>query len=138
MPHASVRYTLLNTGSYKGVADGGMVLEGDAMRQNVWTFPVGVALSKDFDTAGGWSVRPSLDLGVVAAAGDVKAKGDVSFAGVKGKAALETQVLDRVSFAGQAGVELGKDKLSFGLNYNVRAGERNTAHGVFGTFRYTF
>ena len=115
-----------------------MVLEGDAMRQNVWTFPVGVALSKDFDTAGGWSVRPSLDLGVVAAAGDVKAKGDVSFAGVKGKAALETQVLDRVSFAGQAGVELGKDKLSFGLNYNVRAGERNTAHGVFGTFRYTF
>ncbi len=138
VPHASVRYTLLNTGSYKGVADGGMVLEGDAMRQNVWTFPVGVALSKDFDTAGGWSVRPSLDLGVVAAAGDVKAKGDVSFAGVKGKAALETQVLDRVSFAGQAGVELGKDKLSFGLNYNVRAGERNTAHGVFGTFRYTF
>ena len=89
-------------------------------------------------TAGGWSGRSALELGVGGAAGGVKGKGDGGFAGVKGKAAVETQVLDRVSFAGQAGVELGKDKLSFGLNYNVRAGERNTAHGVFGTFRYTF
>lgn len=39
---------------------------------------------------------------------------------------------------GQAGLEFGNDQLSFGVNYQLQANEKSTAHGVFGTFRYEF
>ncbi len=137
VPHAGVRYTWLNTDSYD-VKSGGTMLNGDAIRQNIWTFPVGVAFSRDITTGGGWRVKPALDLAVIPAAGDVKARGDVRFTGVTGKAEMKTQVLDYVTYMGQVGLELGKDNISFGLDYKLQAGARTTAHGVFGMFRYEF
>lgn len=137
IPHVGVRYTSLNTYDYD-VKSGGTILEGDALHQNIWTFPVGVTFSKDIDTGNGWRFTPSLDLAVVPAAGDIKARGDVRFTGVDGTAEVETQTLDYVTYTGQAGLEFGNDTLSFGVNYNLQAGAHTTAHGVFGTFRYEF
>lgn len=135
--HVGVRYTSLNTYDYD-VKSGGTILEGDALHQNIWTFPVGVAFSKDIETGNGWRFTPSLDLAVIPAAGDIKARGDVRFTGVDRTAEVETQTLDYVTWMGQAGIEFGNDALSFGVNYNLQAGAHTTAHGVFGTFRYEF
>ncbi|WP_296304208.1 autotransporter domain-containing protein [uncultured Desulfovibrio sp.] len=137
IPHVGVRYTSLNTYDYD-VKSGGTILEGDALHQNIWTFPVGVAFSKDIETGNGWRFTPSLDLAVIPAAGDIKARGDVRFTGVDRTAEVETQTLDYITYMGQAGIEFGNDALSFGVNYNLQAGAHTTAHGVFGTFRYEF
>lgn len=137
IPHVGVRYTSLNTYDYD-VKSGGTVLEGDALHQNIWTFPVGVAFSKEIETGNGWHFKPSLDLAVIPAAGDIKARGDVRFTGVDRAAEVETQTLDYITYMGQAGLEFGNDSLSFGVNYNLQAGAHTTAHGVFGTFRYEF
>ena len=138
IPHAGVRYTRLNTNSYNVNSDAGTVLRGDSVKQDIVTVPVGVALAKILTLDGGWTVKPSLDLGVVAAGGDVKGEGTVRFTGVDGAATLETQVLDRVSGFGQIGVDFGKETLRVGLNYRLQAGAHTTAHGLFGTLRYEF
>ena len=136
-PHAGVRYMSLNTDEYD-VKSGGTVLKGDAINQNIWTFPVGVAFSKQIETGNGWHFKPSLDLAVIPAAGDIDARSDVRFTGTGTKAELDTQTMDYVSYMGQAGLEFGNETTSLGVNYNIQLGAKSTAHGVFGTFRYEF
>ena len=136
-PHVGVRYMSLNTDEYD-VKSGGTLLKGDAINQNIWTFPIGVAFSKQIETGNGWHFKPSLDLAVIPAAGDIDARSDVRFTGTGTKAELDTQTMDYVSYMGQAGLEFGNDTTSLGVNYNIQLGAKSTAHGVFGTFRYEF
>ena len=136
-PHAGVRYMSLNTDEYD-VKSGGTLLKGDAINQNIWTFPIGVAFSKQIETGNGWHFKPSLDLAVIPAAGDIDARSDVRFTGTGTKAELDTQTMDYVSYMGQAGLEFGNETTSLGVNYNIQLGAKSTAHGVFGTFRYEF
>ena len=137
IPHVGVRYMSLNTDEYD-VKSGGTLLKGDAINQNIWTFPIGVAFSKQIETGNGWHFKPSLDLAVIPAAGDIDARSDVRFTGTGTKAELDTQTMDYVSYMGQAGLEFGNDTTSMGVNYNIQLGAKSTAHGVFGTFRYEF
>ena len=137
IPHVGVRYMSLNTDEYD-VKSGGTVLKGDAINQSIWTFPIGVAFSKQIETGNGWHFKPSLDLAVIPAAGDIDARSDVRFTGTGTKAELDTQTMDYVSYMGQAGLEFGNDTTSLGVNYNIQLGAKSTAHGVFGTFRYEF
>ena len=136
-PHAGVRYMSLNTDEYD-VKSGGTLLKGDAINQSIWTFPVGVAFSKQIETGNGWHFKPSLDLAVIPAAGDIDARSDIRFTGTGTKAELDTQTMDYVSYMGQAGLEFGNETTSLGVNYNIQLGAKSTAHGVFGTFRYEF
>ena len=136
-PHVGVRYMSLNTDEYD-VKSGGTVLKGDAINQSIWTFPIGVAFSKQIETGNGWHFKPSLDLAVIPAAGDIDARSDVRFTGTGTKAELDTQTMDYVSYMGQAGLEFGNDTTTLGVNYNIQLGAKSTAHGVFGTFRYEF
>ncbi|MBQ3059888.1 MAG: autotransporter domain-containing protein [Desulfovibrio sp.] len=136
-PHVGVRYTYLTTDKYD-VESNGTVMEGDAIHQGIWTFPIGVAFSRDVQMENGWYVKPSLDVAVIPAAGDIKARGDVRFTGVPGSAEVSTQTMDYVSYMGQAGVEFGNDNVRLGVNYNLQMGAQSTAHGVFGTLRYEF
>ncbi len=136
-PHAGVRYLYLHTDGYD-VKSGGTVLEGDPMRQNIWTFPVGVSLSRDVELSGGWRCRPVLDLSVIPAAGDMDAKGDVRFTGTGIDSDLETQIMDHVTWRGALGVEFSGGDLALGLNYSFQSGMKTTAHGVTASFSYQF
>ena len=78
MPHVGVRYMAVKTDSFSTKLDqGGDLFHTDGDLQHVWQFPVGVNLSKSFETESGWKIRPQADLSVVPAAGDTKAKIDV-------------------------------------------------------------
>ena len=137
IPHVGARYLGLTTDEYS-VKSGGTVFKVDQDFQSIWTFPVGVALSKTIETDSGWLFKPQVDLSVIPAAGDVKAKSRARIPGVAGDAEMKMQVVDYVTFDGGLGFEVGKDNLSFGLNYNIQASEHRTGHGVFGTLRYEF
>ena len=136
-PHVGVRYMSLNTDEYD-VKSEGTVLKGDAINQSIWTFPIGVAFSKQIETGNGWHFKPSLDLAVIPAAGDIDARSDVRFTGTGTKAELDTQTMDYMSYMGQAGLEFGNETTTLGVNYNIQLGAKSTTHGVFGTFRYEF
>lgn len=138
IPHIGVRYMSLNTWGYDVEANGGNVLEGDSLHQDIWTFPIGVTFSKEFATDSGWNFKPSLDFTVIPAAGDIKAKHDVRFTGLPGTYEVETQMMDYLTWQGGVGLELANDNMSIGVNYTLQAGEHTTGHGVFGSFRYEF
>jgi hypothetical protein len=137
IPHVGVRYLGLVTDSYD-VKSGGTVFEVDGETQSIWTFPVGVSFAKAIETESGWQFKPQLDLGVIPAAGDVKAKSKARVPGVDSQAEMKMQVVDYATFDGGLGFELGKGDFTLGLNYNLQASEHRTGHGVFGTLRYEF
>lgn len=138
IPHIGVRYMSLNTWGFDAESNGGTVLEGDSLHQDIWTFPIGVTFTKDFALDSGWSFKPSLDFTVIPAAGDIKAKHDVHFTGLPGTYEVETQMMDYLTWQGGVGLELANDNMSIGVNYTLQAGQHTTGHGVFGSFRYEF
>jgi hypothetical protein len=112
------------------------VLDDDAIHQDIWTFPVGVAFSKTFETESGWTVKPSLDLSVIPAAGNLSAKSAVRFAGTGLFEDIDARTMDPVAYQGKAGLDFGKGPVRLGLNYALQASEHTTAHGVFATIRF--
>ncbi|MBQ7456968.1 MAG: autotransporter outer membrane beta-barrel domain-containing protein [Desulfovibrio sp.] len=138
IPHVGVRSTWLHVDDYDVKAGGRKVLKGNAFSQHIWSFPLGVAFSKSFETESGWHITPQMDLQLTPHAGDVDAKAYTRFTGVPKKAELETQVFDRVTYGGQVGLEFGKDNIMVGVNYNLQVGAHSSAHGLFGTLRYEF
>lgn len=135
-PHAGFRYLNLSTDSYD-VKSGDTVLHGKRLEQNIWTFPLGVSFSRQF-VNDGWSFKPILDLNVILAAGDIKAKTKVRFSGIDQEAEVETKMMDYITYGGTAGIEIGNEVVSFGVDYNGQFGAESSAHSVFGTLRFEF
>ena len=136
-PHVGARYTYLQADETTIKSDGDMI-KADAIAQTIWTFPVGVMFSREIDAGDGWYFKPMLDLAVVPAVGDIDARQDIRFTGTSTTAQMETQTMDYISYMGGAGLEIGNENFSLGVNYNLLVGEHATNHGVFGTLRVNF
>ena len=138
IPHVGVRYLGLVTDKHDVTSGGDTVFDVDRSVQSIWTFPLGLTFAANLESANGWTFKPQLDLGIIPATGDVKARSKVRIPGVDGSAEMKMQVVDYLTFDGGAGFELTKGDFSVGLNYNLQASEHRTGHGVFGTLRYEF
>ena len=136
--HAGVRYMRLHTKGYDVNVAGGTVLTSDSSNQNIWTFPIGITLSKEIEAEHNWHFKPVLDFTVIPAAGDVDSQADVRFTGMPVSSGFETQMMDRFTWQGGAGVEIGTDNMTFGVNYTLQSSRNYTGHGLFGSFRYVF
>ena len=137
-PHAGVRYYNLRTDGFASRINDHDVFRVGRDTQEIWTFPIGVSLSRDFETSSGWKVKPRADLSVVPAAGDLKARTKVRVPGIAASDTVKARMMDSVSFDGTIGLEVQKDNVSFGLDYGIRASEHKTDHGVNLSFTYKF
>ncbi len=137
-PHVGVRYYNLRTDGFTSRIDDHDVFRVGRDTQEIWTFPIGVSFSRDFETSSGWKVKPRADLSVVPAAGDLKAKTKVRVPGVAASDTIKARMMDSVSFDGTLGLEVQKDNISFGLDYGIRASEHKVGHGVNVSFTYKF
>ncbi|MGN8852741.1 autotransporter domain-containing protein [Anaerobiospirillum succiniciproducens] len=137
VPHAGVRFTRLDTESYDLNSAKGVVGTTDFDVQNVFSVPVGVSLSKSLN-AGGWVLAPSADLTITFNGGDTEAKSNTKFTGITENVALNTEVLDEVTYGLTLGLgaQYGAFGTSFGINYT---GSENTdSLGVNAQARYMF
>ena len=137
-PHVGVRYYNLRTDGFTSRIDDHDVFRVGRDTQEIWTFPIGVSFSRDFETSSGWKVKPRADLSVVPAAGDLKAKTKVRVPGVAASDTIKARIMDSVSLDGTLGLEVQKDNISFGLDYGIRASEHKAGHGVNVSFTYKF
>ena len=137
IPHVGTRYHALTVDGHNVVGDD-TLFRVDKSTQHIWTFPVGVTLTKNIETASGWVVKPQLDLGVTPAAGNVKATTRATIPGIDGALSLKSQVTDYLSYDAGLGLELQKGGFALGINYQLQASEHRTGHGLFGTVRYAF
>ena len=137
-PHVGVRYYNLRTDGFTSRIDDHDVFRVGRDTQEIWTFPIGVSFSRDFETSSGWKVKPRADLSVAPAAGDLKAKAKTRVPGVAASDTIKARMMDSVSFDGTLGLEVQKDNISFGLDYGIRASEHKVGHGVNVSFTYKF
>ena len=137
-PHVGVRYYNLRTDGFTSRIDDHDVFRVGRDTQEIWTFPIGVSFSRDFETSSGWKVKPRADLSVAPAAGDLKAKAKARVPGVAASDTIKARMMDSVSFDGTLGLEVQKDNISFGLDYGIRASEHKVGHGVNVSFTYKF
>ena len=139
-PHAAVRYTHVETEAYELQSGGLTTLSGDAVPQDIWSFPVGLTLAKDFSTESAWSLRPSLDLHITPNVGDLDYPAIVSFPGVTGSAVLrsKTQTMEDLTAGGTLGLELTRGDVSLGISYDLELGKHSRQQGIFASFRYEF
>ena len=137
-PHVGVRYYNLRADGFTSRIDDHDVFRVGRDTQEIWTFPIGVSFSRDFETSSGWKVKPRADLSVVPAAGDLKAKTKVRVPGVAASDTIKARIMDSVSLDGTLGLEVQKDNISFGLDYGIRASEHKAGHGVNVSFTYKF
>ncbi len=138
IPHVGVRFVSVTTDAYDVKNGGGTVFNVESETQNVWYFPVGITFQKEVTMDNGWHFTPKLDLGFIAAAGDLGAISKASIPGVSGAAELEMQNVDGFAFNGGLGFNLGNDVITFGVNYNIQASEHEASHMISGTFRFEF
>ena len=137
-PHVGVRYYNLRTDGFTSRIDDHDVFRVGRDTQEIWTFPIGVSFSRDFETSSGWKVKPRADLSVAPAAGDLKAKAKARVPGVAASDTIKARMMDSVSFDGTLRLEVQKDNISFGLDYGIRASEHKAGHGVNVSFTYKF
>lgn len=141
IPHLGLRYTNLKTDSYrvkeKGVGD---VFKISSETQNIWTIPLGVTFTGEVATSSDWVIQPKADLGVIFAAGDLDADSKFRINGTNyGGRVTADDVVDAVTFNGLVGLKAENcDGFSVGLDYNFKASDNLTSHGVTGTIRYDF
>ncbi len=139
-PHAGVRYMHVTTYGFDTKSNGVVQVHSGEINQGVWYFPVGVTFSKDIVSQSGWTFTPKLDLGFIAAAGELDARSVTSIPGVAGSAEYSMKSVDGFAFNGGVGFDLAhKDNgVSVGVNYNVQASEHETSHMVNAVFKFEF
>ncbi len=135
--HAGARFTTMRVDSHD-IKSGGVLAEVDSFTQNIWTFPAGISFSRQFETESGWRIRPSLDLSVIPATGDIKAKSRARFSGLDNEMYLESQTRDNITYGGSVGVEFSHGNFSLGVAYDGQFGAHTTSQGVFGILKYEF
>jgi hypothetical protein len=139
VPHVGIRNTYLYNEGFDAKSGKESVLVGKESQQSIWTFPIGVSVSRDIETTGGWYVKPFADLSIIPAAGDIETSTSVRFTGTDTWAKPEAaQVMDYVSYRGTLGLEVGNGFVKFGLNYGLTLSEHTTAHAGQFTARVEF
>ena len=137
-PHIGVRYFHLDSAPYDVTMRGQDVIHGNRMYQNVWTFPVGLVLTRDFRLDNGYEITPLVNFKAIPASGDTYVKNSIRYAGAHRDTVIENQVMDDITWGGRAGVGLRVGNFATAINYVGQFGSHTSDQGVFGVLRYEF
>ena len=137
-PHIGIRYMHLETDSFSTHNGLGTVFHTDSDSQNLWQFPIGVTLSRDYVSTSGWTVKPKFDLSVIPAAGNKDVSTTVGVPGMGVTDSATADMMDSVSWQGTLGLEVQKEATSFGLQAGYRKSDDAKSRGVMVTFGHQF
>lgn len=138
-PGIGVKYMHLNTDDYHSKVFGEAFFDTKIESQDVLSIPVSIGIAKNFILNNGWNISPSARLGVTFNAGDLDSDSISYLVGTNANPlSLSTTVLDDVVGNGTVGIQFGKNKISFGLDYSLDVSEHVTNHTVGAMVRYSF
>lgn len=122
VPYAGLRYMNIDTDSYNGSIDGKTVAHYSTDKADLWLLPVGISISHESVTAGGWKVRPTADIAYVWTLGDKNTAMDITVPGVNATDRLGYDIMDSGFFVGKLGLEAEKGDWTYGLGYACQKG----------------
>ena len=135
-PHIGLRYHKLDVESYTVNFQGGERFDGKSFDASYVTIPVGIGISKDILTSGGWTVKPAADFSIIPVAGDK----DVTTKIVSNDItmAADSDITDDVLFRLRLGVDAQYRNFGLGFGYGYLGGSDTKSHNLSATLRYTF
>lgn len=122
VPYAGLRYMNIDTDSYNGSIDGKTAAHYSTDKADLWLLPVGISISHESVTAGGWKVRPTADVAYVWTLGDKNTAMDITVPGVNATDRLGYDIMDSGFFVGKLGLEAEKGDWTYGLGYACQKG----------------
>ena len=122
VPYAGLRYMNIDTDSYNGSIDGKTAAHYSTDKADLWLLPVGISISHESVTAGGWKVRPTADIAYVWTLGDKNIAMDITVPGVNATDRLGYDIMDSGFFVGKLGLEAEKGDWTYGLGYACQKG----------------
>lgn len=122
VPYAGLRYMNIDTDSYNGSIDGKTAAHYSTDKADLWLLPVGISISHESVTAGGWKVRPPADIAYVWTLGDKNTAMDITVPGVNATDRLGYDIMDSGFFVGKLGLEAEKGDWTYGLGYACQKG----------------
>lgn len=122
VPYAGLRYMNIDTDSYNGSIDGKTAAHYSTDKADLWLLPVGISISHESVTAGGWKVRPTADIAYVWILGDKNTAMDITVPGVNATDRLGYDIMDSGFFVGKLGLEAEKGDWTYGLGYACQKG----------------
>ena len=122
VPYAGLRYMNIDTDSYNGSIDGKTAAHYSTDKADLWLLPVGISISHESVTAGGWKVRPTADIAYVWTLGDKNTAMDITVPGVNATDRLGYDIMDSGFFVGKLGLEAEKGEWTYGLGYVCQKG----------------
>ena len=122
VPYAGLRYMNIDTDSYNGSIDGKTAAHYSTDKADLWLLPVGISISHESVTAGGWKVRPTADIAYVWTLGDKNTAMDITVPGVNATDRLGYDIMDSGFFVGKLGLEAEKGDWTYGLGYACQNG----------------
>lgn len=122
VPYAGLRYINIDTDSYNGSIDGKTAAHYSTDKADLWLLPVGISISHESVTAGGWKVRPTADIAYVWTLGDKNTAMDITVPGVNATDRLGYDIMDSGFFVGKLGLEAEKGDWTYGLGYACQKG----------------
>ncbi len=137
VPHAGVRYAWIHVDNYTFYSDGA-VLDGEAIDQQIWTFPLGMSLRGEFESESGWRFTTMLEAQAVPVAGNVEARLKGRYIGTRPDFQIYTQTMDYFTAGGGLGIEAKKGDFSLGARVDVLAGLRGSTQSAFANFCWEF
>ncbi|MBP2154532.1 autotransporter outer membrane beta-barrel domain-containing protein [Erwinia rhapontici] len=138
-PHAGIHYTRLKSEAFTTHNELGTMFETAGDSQKIWSFPLGVSLSRTFTASKGYQVKPLLDLTWTGNSGDVKAKSRSWLPGEEASYSMtDSSITDHSVFTSNIGIELSHDALSYSLNYQLNASSHITDNTIYAGIRFAF
>lgn len=122
VPYAGLRYMNIDTDSYNGSIDGKTAAHYSTDKADLWLLPIGISISHESVTAGGWKVRPTADIAYVWTLGDKNTAMDITVPGVNATDRLGYDIMDSGFFVGKLGLEAEKGDWTYGLGYACQKG----------------
>ena len=138
-PHAGLRFTRIDMDDYTiESADFGKVGQYNASSANVFSIPVGVTISKEYETDT-WTVKPSFDLTLTGNFGDDTVDGTVSWTGVSNwDVSTKAEFVDNFTYGAAVGIAAKTGNFGLGLGLNYTGSSNTDEFGVNANARYMF
>lgn len=137
-PHLGLRYTHITTDDATVKGRGGDLFKVKTDRQNLVQVPVGVRLSSQRATEGGWDIAPYADLGALFTLGDTESDGRVDVLGTGYSAATKAETVDKAALTTALGLRARKGNISLELDYKALVSEHQNDNGVALSLHYLF
>jgi len=138
VPYAGLRYMNIDTDSYNGSIDGKTAAHYSTDKADLWLLPVGISISHESVTAGGWKVRPTADIAYVWTLGDKNTAMDITVPGVNATDRLGYDIMDSGFFVGKLGLEAEKGDWTYGLGYACQKGSHTQNSKFMLNVTYSF